>query len=97
MPHENAVEGPFSCQTSETDRRRNVVEVELAAFVVCDGLGIETGNYSFAYVAGWSGGDVQRIQATAERVIACARQILGDVRAMTPTSCLLERERGHRS
>ena len=51
-------------------------EVESVAFIVCDAIGLDTGDYSFAYVARWSDGDAELIKNTAERVITCAGGIL---------------------
>jgi len=56
-------------------------EVESVAFVVCDAIGLDTGNYSFPYVARWAGGSEDLIRDTAGRVIGCARQILGSLEA----------------
>ena len=52
------------------------VEVESVAYIVCDALGLNTGDYSFAYVARWSEGKAQIIRDTAERAVVCARRIL---------------------
>ncbi|MPZ70438.1 MAG: hypothetical protein GEU71_13055 [Actinobacteria bacterium] len=52
------------------------VEVESVAFIVCDALGLNTSDYSFAYVARWSSGAAELVKDTAERVIGCAKQIL---------------------
>ena len=52
------------------------VEVESVAFIVCDALGLDSGGYSFAYVARWSDGDLDLIRTTADRVITCAKMIL---------------------
>ena len=57
-------------------RGRAEVEAESVAFVVCQAAGLRTETYSFGYVAGWSGGDPQKVKATAERVVTCARTIL---------------------
>ena len=53
------------------------VEVESVAFIVCYALGLDTGDYSFAYVARWSAGSEDLIRATAGRAIHCAKSILG--------------------
>ena len=60
---------------------REVVEteVESVAFVVCDAIGLNTGNYSFPYVARWAGGPEDLIKDTASRVIECAKSILGSL------------------
>jgi DNA primase catalytic core len=57
---------------------RGIVEVEAesVAYMVCAGLGIDSAGYSLPYVASWSGGDVTKVTATANRVIGCARQVL---------------------
>jgi hypothetical protein len=52
------------------------VEVESVAYIVCDALGLETGDYSFPYVTRWAEGSSELIKETAERAIGCARKIL---------------------
>lgn len=52
------------------------VEAESIAFIVADALGIDTSTYSFPYVAHWADGNLDTVQATAERVITHARAIL---------------------
>ncbi len=66
------------CSTRGAPKSREVaeVEVESVAYIVCDALGLDTGDYSFAYVARWSGGAAELIKETGERVIRCAKQIL---------------------
>jgi hypothetical protein len=68
------------------------VEVESVAYIVCDAIGLDTGDYSFSYVARWASGDVETIKETGERVVKCARQILrglepkdGGVSAVRPS------------
>lgn len=57
---------------------RGIVEVEAesVAYMVCAALGIDSAGYSLPYVASWSGGDLTKVSATANRVIGCARQVL---------------------
>jgi hypothetical protein len=52
------------------------VEAESVAFIVSAAWGLDTSSYSTGYLAGWSGGDVAAITATAGRVLGCARTIL---------------------
>ena len=59
-----------------TSREVAEVEVESVAYIVCDALGLDTSDYSFAYVARWADGDVEKIKATGERVVTCATSIL---------------------
>ena len=53
------------------------VEVESVAYIVCDAIGLDSGDYSFAYVARWAEGSTELVKETGERVIACAKEILG--------------------
>jgi hypothetical protein len=41
---------------------------------VCDALGLDTSDYSFAYVALWSDGFAELVKDTAERVVGGASQ-----------------------
>jgi antirestriction protein ArdC len=52
------------------------VEVESVAYIVCDAIGIDSGDYSFAYVARWAEGDCELLKATGRRVTECATQVL---------------------
>ena len=38
------------------DRNTKEVEAESVAFTVCQHFGIDTSDYSFGYIAGWSSG-----------------------------------------
>ena len=59
-----------------TSREVAETEVESVAFVVCDAIGLDTGNFSFPYVARWSGGEGKVMRETAARVVDCASQLL---------------------
>lgn len=63
------------------DRDLAEIEAESVAYIVCNALGIDSASYSLAYVAGWSGGSVERIRRTAERVVSTAQAVLA---AMAP-------------
>ena len=63
------------------DRDVAEIEAESVAYIVCNALGIDCASYSLAYVAGWSGGSVERIRRTAERVVSTAHAVLA---AMAP-------------
>lgn len=52
------------------------VEVETVAFIVCDALGLDSGEYSFPYVTRWAEGSSDLVKETAERAIGCAKAIL---------------------
>ncbi|MGH9197348.1 MAG: ArdC family protein, partial [Acidimicrobiia bacterium] len=58
------------------DRSRQEIEVESVAFIVLSALDLDSGSYSFPYVARWAGGDVKVIAETGTRVVGCAKSIL---------------------
>jgi DNA primase len=60
---------------------RGVIEVEAesVAYMVCAALGVDSAGYSLPYVATWSGGDLEKVAETADRVIRCARRIITDI------------------
>jgi hypothetical protein len=63
---------------SEKSRETKEVEAESVAYTVCTSLGIDTSDYSFPYIAGWSSGktmpelrdSLQTIQKTASALIS---------------------------
>jgi DNA primase len=58
------------------DRAAAEIVAESVAFTVGQTVGLETGEYSFGYVATWARGDVDRIREVADRVDAAAGRIL---------------------
>ena len=46
------------------------------AYVVTAACGMATDGYSIPYVGIWSGGDVDKVKQTAEKVVRVAGQIL---------------------
>jgi hypothetical protein len=56
-----------------TDREVAEVEVESVAFVVCNAIGVDAGDYS-PYVTRWAEGSAELVKKTAERAIACAKK-----------------------
>lgn len=60
---------------------RGVVEVEAesVAYMVCRSVGIDSAEYSLPYVAAWSGGDLDKVTATANRVTNSARHVIGQI------------------
>jgi len=63
------------------DRDLAEIEAESVAFIVCNAMGVDTAAYTLPYVAGWAGGDVERVRRTAERVVTTAQAVLA---AMAP-------------
>ncbi len=69
-----------------TCRGRCEVEAESIAYVVAAANGLDAGGYTFAYVAGWAGGDLTHVRQAAETVTKAARTILGYCSADTVTA-----------
>jgi len=67
-------------------RGRCEVEAESVAYVVAAAHGLDASGYTFAYVAGWAGGDLTRVRQAAETVTKAARTILGRCSADTATA-----------
>jgi hypothetical protein len=71
---------PTFLHEGNNGRALTELEAELVAFVVRTTLGIDSSDYYFGYVAGWSGGGDEvvsriksvggRIQGTADRILA---------------------------
>ena len=60
-------------------RGRRETEAESVAHLVCRVLGLDTQTYSDAYILGWADGDIDLVQACAEKIITVARTILNDL------------------
>lgn len=67
------------------------VEVESVAYIVCDALGLDTSDYSFAYVARWSDGSSDLVKETGERVIGCAKRMLEALTALSENDAEMEK------
>lgn len=76
-------------------RREKEVEAESVAYVVCQHFGIETSDYSFGYVAGWSKGkELAELKASLDRIHSTAGEI---IHAIQPPQPALEQERAYKS
>ena len=62
------------------DQRKREVEAESIAYVVCQKLGIDTSDYSFGYIAGWSEGkDCRELQASLQLIQTNARAMIREI------------------
>lgn len=69
-------------EEKEADERTREVQAESIAYVVCSSLGLDTSDYSFGYVASWSGGkEVKELTASMEVIKKTAGQIIEALRA----------------
>lgn len=61
-------------------RNHKEVEAESVAFTVCQHYGIDTGDYSFAYVAGWSHGkDTPELKASLDKIRKTASEMITEI------------------
>lgn len=61
----------------EADKREMEVSAESIAFVVCSWLGMDTSEYSFGYVGGWSAGkELKELQQKMEVIRSTASMII---------------------
>ena len=66
----------------KADRNTKEVQAESVAYTVCKMLGLQTDDYSFSYVAGWSKGkDAKELTASMETIRKTANKIYEWVRA----------------
>ena len=59
------------------DRRTREVQAESVAYTVCQHYGLDTSDYSFGYVAGWSSGkELSELKASLETIRATANDLI---------------------
>lgn len=63
---------------AKADRNMREVQAEGVAYVVCKSLGVDTGSYSFGYIAGW-GGDDKSLIKELDVIRTTAKEILDKV------------------
>lgn len=62
------------------DRHTKEVEAESVAYTVCQHYGIDTAEYSFAYVAGWSSGrDTKELKGSMELIRSTAADMITQI------------------
>lgn len=61
-------------------RNQKEVEAESVAYVVCQHFGINTSDYSFGYVAGWSEGkEIPKLKASLNTIRKAAAEMIGGI------------------
>ncbi|WP_087064185.1 ArdC-like ssDNA-binding domain-containing protein [Intestinibacillus massiliensis] len=71
---------PKNLPKERKERRHKEIEAESVAYVVCQHFGIETSDYSFAYVAGWSKGkELKELKASLDTIRTAASQIINAI------------------
>lgn len=73
---------PLSEKTELTEQTRNSkeVEAESVAYTVCQHYGIDTSDYSFAYIAGWSHGkETPELKASLNTIRKTANEMIHEI------------------
>ena len=67
-------------QPDRPDRRTREVQAESIAYTVCQHYGLDTSDYSFGYVAGWSSGrELAELKTSLETIRATAAEIINSI------------------
>ena len=70
-------DAPVAEQADRPDSRTREVQAESVAYAVCQHYGLDTSDYSFGYVAGWSSGkDLKELRASLETIRATAHELI---------------------
>ena len=73
-------DAPATEQADRPDRRTREVQAESVAYAVCQHYGLDTSDYSFGYVAGWSSGrELSELKATLETIRKAANELITDI------------------
>ena len=73
--HDTAIDAP-----ERPDRRTREVQAESIAFTVCQHYGLDTSDYSFGYVAGWSSGrELSELKSSLETIRSAAAEIINSI------------------
>ena len=68
---------PVTKQADRPDSRTREVQAESVAYAVCQHYGLDTSDYSFGYVAGWSSDkDLKELRASLETIRATAHELI---------------------
>ena len=67
-------------EQNRVDRHTREVEAESVAYTVCQHFGLNTSDYSFGYVAGWSSGkEMTELKASLETIQATAKELITEI------------------
>ena len=78
--HDIDLNAPENEQQPRVDRRTREVEAESVAYTVCQHYGLDTSDYSFGYVAGWSSGrELSELKSSLETIRSAAAEIINSI------------------
>ena len=78
--HDIDPNAPKEEQAGRPDRRTREVQAESVAYAVCQHYGLDTSDYSFGYVAGWSSGrELDELKSSLETIRSTAAEIINNI------------------
>ena len=78
--HDIDPNAPKEEQADRHDRRTREVQAESVAYAVCQHYGLDTSDYSFGYVAGWSSGrELDELKSSLETIRSTAAEIINSI------------------
>ena len=94
--HDVDLNAPAEQQADRVDRRTREVQAESIAYTVCQHYGLDTSDYSFAYVAGWSSGrELAELKASLETIRSTASELIAEIdRNFAELTKTVEQEKG---
>ena len=83
--HALPVENGVITGVPEKDRRTREVEAESIAYVVCQHFGVDTSDYSFGYIAGWSKGrELEELKSSLSCICETAAELIDGIESRCP-------------
>lgn len=83
--HALPVENGIVMGSQEKDRHTREVEAESVAYVVCQHFGVDTSDYTFGYVAGWSRGKgLPELRASLDCIRSTAAELIDGMEGREP-------------
>ena len=80
--HDIDLNAPKEDLADRPDRRTREVQAESVAYTVCQHYGLDTSDYSFGYVAGWSSGrELSELKSSLETIRRAAAEIIDSIDA----------------
>lgn len=77
MLHNNEINRDDLMEAPAKDRNTKEVEAESVAYTVCQHFGIDTSDYSFGYIAGWSSGkDMKELKSSLDTIRKTASELI---------------------
>lgn len=78
--HDVDLNAPAKEQADRPDRRTREVQAESIAYAVCQHYGLDTSEYSFGYVAGWSSNrEMKELKESLETIHITTNSLINDI------------------